>query len=163
MLKWIFARSSPGERFAEDYARRTNEEGRSLSENASRAMLTAIMAESVKNAEVAKLVSSGDISFLESVELQFLWGVHHEFVQTKPLPTNGYDRILVHLIDWLVNGRGQTFENARQRALATQRLFNEADPVFDMIANSGKTYFHGHEITEFSVILAQSAECNPQE
>ncbi|MDP3262451.1 MAG: hypothetical protein U1E06_07880 [Tabrizicola sp.] len=161
MLSWLLAFKKPSERFAEDYARRCMEEGRYLSKDASGAMMAAIMAESIKSSDVARYVSAGGTSILLSFELQFLWGVFHEFVQTKPLPTNGYDRILLHTIDWLVNERGYGFEEARHRVLATQSLFNEADPLFDLIAQSGKAFYHQRDTSQFSLALTQISDYRP--
>ena len=153
MLKWLLSFRTPVERFAEDYARRCMEEGRALSKEASAGMMTAIMSGSIKSPRVARFVSDGGANLLLSFEFQFLWGGLHEFVQTKPLPTNGYDRILLHLVDWLVNERGYGFEEARQHALDTQALFNRADPLFDLIAESGKAFFHTRDTTYFSLVL----------
>ncbi len=43
---------------------------------------------------------------LHSIEIQFLWGFFFMHVQEFALPTNGFDRIKLHLIDWLMTMRG---------------------------------------------------------
>jgi hypothetical protein len=77
-----------------------------------------------------------------SLEIQFLWGVFYELVANGPsFPTNGYDRLLGHLIYFLVSERNKTFEEARDLALSIQSLYNEADPLFDAVQEMGRVAY----------------------
>jgi len=88
-----------------------------------------------------------------SMEMQFLWGYFFMHVQEFDLPTNGYDRIKLHLIDWLMNERGYSFEGARDNANEIEDLYNSADPLFESISALGKEAFTKHSDHYFFVIL----------
>lgn len=88
-----------------------------------------------------------------SMEMQFLWGYFFMHVQEFDLPTNGYDRIKLHLIDWLINERGYSFEGARDNANDIESLYNEADPVFESISALGKEAFAKHGDHYFFIML----------
>lgn len=91
-----------------------------------------------------------------SIELQFLWGVFHEVVANGPnFPTNGYDRILLHIISFLTRERRMTLEEARDHALGVQSLFNEADSLFDAVEQRGRlAYRHGGDRHFIDIVLA---------
>ena len=91
-----------------------------------------------------------------SIELQFLWGVFHEAVASGPaFPTNGYDRILLHIISYLMRERAMTLEQARGHALGVKSLFNEADSLFDAIEQRGRlAYQNGGDRHFVDIVLA---------
>ncbi len=60
------------------------------------------------------------------------------YVQEDSFPTSAFDRISLHLMDWLTQYRGYSLEAARTEIFALDKLYNEADPLFDAISNSGK-------------------------
>lgn len=90
------------------------------------------------------------------IKVQFLWGVFYEVVADGPdFPTNGYDRLLLHVIDFLMKERGLTLEDARDTALRLQRMFNEADCLFDAIEQRGRlAYRHGSDQHFIEIALA---------
>ncbi|MBL8643488.1 MAG: hypothetical protein JNK21_06115 [Rhodospirillaceae bacterium] len=88
-----------------------------------------------------------------SMEMQFLWGYFFMHVQEFDLPTNGFNRIKLHLIDWLMNERGYSFESARDNANEIEDLYNAADPLFESISALGKEAFAKHGDHYFFVIL----------
>lgn len=80
---------------------------------------------------------------LLTAEMWFLWGVFHEFVQEYPdLPTNGFDRIKLHLAAHLQDTRQIALEEAIDAANAVEATFNRANPLFDAVAAVGKEAFH---------------------
>jgi hypothetical protein len=91
-----------------------------------------------------------------SIELQFLWGVFYEVVANGPtFPTNGYDRILLHIISYLTREHDKTLEQARDHALGVQALFNEADSLFDAIEQRGRlAYKNGGDRHFIDIVLA---------
>jgi hypothetical protein len=88
-----------------------------------------------------------------SMEMQFLWGYFFMHVQEFKLPTNGFDRIKLHLIDWLIHGRGYSFESARDNVNDIDGLYNAADPLFESISTLGKEAFTQHGDHYFFMIL----------
>jgi hypothetical protein len=93
---------------------------------------------------------------LLSLELQFLWGVFCELVRKGPsFPTNGYDRVVLHLIYYLQREHGFPFEYAKRMVLSVQGLYNSADEVFDAVAGRGRTaYRDGGDHHFADIVLA---------
>lgn len=85
---------------------------------------------------------------LEWFELQFMWGFFHEYVQTQEFPTNGYDRIIWHLIYHLSKVRGRTLEQARDEATEMNAKFNADDGMFMAVADLGKQAYHDPELKD---------------
>lgn len=77
-----------------------------------------------------------------SLELQFLWGIFYKVVANGPaFPTNGFDRLVMHIIYFLVAERRKTFDEARDLALSIQDLYNADDPVFEAIQGMGQVAY----------------------
>ena len=91
-----------------------------------------------------------------SIEVQFLWGVYYELVADGPtLPTNGYDRIVLHIISYLMDEKRASLEQAREIALGVQGLFNEEDRLFDIIQQGGRrAYREGDDQVFIDVVRA---------
>lgn len=106
------------------------------------------LAQQIMERERAALDAEGvgdlcDDKIMLSIELQFLWGVFRELVQEYPdLPTNGFDRVKLHLIMRLMDAHGYSFETARDEAISVEELYNEADELFDQLASLGQKTFH---------------------
>lgn len=89
-----------------------------------------------------------------SIELQFLWGVFHEFVREYPcLPANSFVRIQIHLIQRLMNVHGYCFEAARDEAIAIDGLYNKGDELFDAVSDLGKEAFHNPQNRYLPVVV----------
>jgi len=93
-------------------------------------------------------------NMLLGMKMQFLWGFFFMHVQEFDLPTNGFDRIKLHLIDWLINEQGYGFEIARDNANDVEDQYNGADPVFDSISALGKEAYAKHGDHYFFVMLS---------
>ena len=65
-----------------------------------------------------------------SFELQFLWGFFFAHVQTYNAPTNGFDRIKLHLIDWVTQ--------LEEAGIG----FKSLQESIDTTTSSGKLVFH---------------------
>jgi hypothetical protein len=65
-------------------------------------------------------------------------GFFHEYVQTKDLPVNGYDRIKLHLVERLVAVHGYDVTRAATEANRVEDLFNSDEPLFGAIAELGQ-------------------------
>ena len=107
------------------------------------------LAQQIMEREKAVLYAEGiglNDKLMLSIELQFLWGVFRELVQEYPdLPTNGLDRVKLHLIMRLVDVHGYSFEAARDEAIGVGEQYNKADGIFDALASFGQKAFHdGH-------------------
>jgi hypothetical protein len=79
-----------------------------------------------------------EVIIYESFDLQFLWGFFFEHVQRYDLRTNGFDRIKIHLIDWLVNYRDYKFEDAISEANSIEDQYNEDGFNFLYVSEGGK-------------------------
>lgn len=88
------------------------------------------------------LVDAGE-AVLRRIEIMLVWGVFHEHVQKVPTPVNGYDRISVQVIYYLVHTRNSSFSEARDAALDMQDLFNTDDKVFMDVSRLGMAAYHG--------------------
>lgn len=119
----------------------------------------AYLGERIMRSEMTMLEADGlahlfSEEMMRSIEFQFLWGVFHEFVQEYPdLPTNGFDRIKLHLISRLMDAHGQSFEAARHYANSVERLYNEADELFDAMADAGKNAYRDGRPGRLSAIV----------
>ncbi|MCC8951113.1 hypothetical protein H8A97_40195 [Bradyrhizobium sp. Arg62] len=93
---------------------------------------------------------------LRWIELQFLWGIFHEAIANGPtFPTNGYDRIVLCLIDFLINERGLDMPDAKATALQINKMFNEADCLFDSIEARGRSAYRTGSHRHFvDIVLA---------
>lgn len=106
------------------------------------------LAQQIMERERAALDAEGvgnlfDDEIMLDIELQFLWGVFRELVQEYPgLPTNGFDRVKLHLIMRLMDAHGYSFEAARDEAISVEGLYNKADELFDALAGLGQKTFH---------------------
>lgn len=76
-----------------------------------------------------------------SIELQFLWGFFHEHVIRFDLPTNGFDRIKLHLLGYMIQTHQFSLARARNETNAIEQLFNADDVIFNAISKlGGKAY-----------------------
>ncbi|HEU0147963.1 MAG TPA: hypothetical protein VFR21_13955 [Bradyrhizobium sp.] len=73
------------------------------------------------------------------IEVQFLWGLYSEMVADgPPLPTNGYDRVMLHMIGYLVAERRIPLSQARGEVSAVQDFYNEDNQLFGAIEKRGR-------------------------
>ena len=107
-------------------------------------------AECFADIEMATFFGEEGDKLLISFELQFLWGFFHEVVAEVTLPTNGYDRIKLHLIDWLVSARGYEISAAVREANVIEGLFNEDEPIFGSISGLGR---RSHTVPQEDALL----------
>lgn len=127
------------------------------------------LAEQIMARESAALYEDGlggllDDRLMLSIEMQFLWGVFHELVQEYPhLPTNGFVRIKLHLIRYLMDARGYSFEHARDEANVIDGLYNEANEYFDTISSYGKDAFHNPAPGHLSAIVLSVCALDEQQ
>jgi hypothetical protein len=91
-----------------------------------------------------------------SLEIQFLWGVFREVIRNAPaLPTNGHERIRLHLMAFLMKARGKTMESAGLHARGAQALLDEADILFGAIEQKGRlAYRDGGDQHLVDIVLA---------
>jgi len=106
---------------------------------------------------LATRVANAGPKLVLSFELQFLWGFFHEFVQTEEFPTNGYDRIKLHLLHRLVRVHGYELKEATAEANAVEDLFNEDDPLFREISRLGMLSFHA-PVDEAMVLILRAID-----
>ena len=116
-----------------------------------------VMAQERKALDTEGLADLIDDRTMLSIELQFLWGLFHEFVQEYPeLPTSGFDRIKLHLIGRLVHAHSYSLWAARDEANAVEDLYNKADELFEAISGLGKQAYRdarpGHLCTVVKVL-----------
>lgn len=62
-------------------------------------------------------------------------------MQTETLPTNGFDRIKLHLLHRLISVHGYDVADAASETNAVEDLYNSADPLFEAEAALGKESF----------------------
>ena len=109
--------------------------------------------------ERAALIAEGldglfDATAMLGIELQFLWGVFHEFVQEyRQLPTNGFDRIKLHLIEHLIRVHGYTLEHARDEVKCLEGMYNEGDNLFEAISKLGIATYHDNKPGRLCVVV----------
>lgn len=101
-----------------------------------------MLAQCFAEPDLADTLSAQSEGFILSIEIQFLWGFFHEYVQTYKAPANGYDRILIHLIERLTGVHGFKFSDAVEFVHNIQDLYNKDDPFFSDISDLGKLAYH---------------------
>lgn len=120
-----------------------------------------IMADERAALDIEGLADLFNDKMMLSIELQFLWGIFHEFVQEyRDLPTNGFDRIKLHLIQRLMDSHGYSFEAARDEAISVEDLYNKADEIFDAVSRCGKEAFHDARPGRLAVVVKALHETN---
>ena len=73
-----------------------------------------------------------------SIEMQLLWGVFHEFVQEYPeMPTNGFERIQIHLMERLMRVHSYSLQDARDFVISVHNLYNENEGLFATTSELG--------------------------
>jgi hypothetical protein len=76
---------------------------------------------------------------IKDIEPAFLWGVFSEIVATGPsFPTNGHDRVKLHLLHFLTSQRGLTRDQALERVEEVEHSYSQAEPIFDAIQTRGR-------------------------
>ena len=81
---------------------------------------------------------------LADVELQFAWGIFTEIVcRGRPGKSTAHDSVVLHTMHFLVADRGMTPVDARGRTMELERLYDQADPLFEMIAARGRLAYLG--------------------
>ncbi|CAN7702646.1 hypothetical protein [Mesorhizobium sp. LjNodule214] len=121
------------------------EEGARLADEAYKRQLATFVPIATTNEILGKFVDDqgdGLRDTFQWFELQFLWGFFHEYVQTEKFATNGFSRILVHIIHRLIHKHGLNLTQARDTALEIEDLYNKADGNFELISELGKKAFH---------------------
>lgn len=141
----FFRKKSPGEKFAEQEAHDYMSEGARRAQELIEAERIELFRESIKDADFTRYVVKLGQDFVLQIELQFLWGFFHEYVKTRRFPTNGFDRISLHLIHHLIHFQNLTLDDSRQRVSEIDRAYNSADRLFEAISELGKRRFHGDE------------------
>ncbi|WP_095091007.1 hypothetical protein [Mesorhizobium sophorae] len=137
----IFRRKSPDTEVAKEYL----EEGARLADEAFGRQFSTFIKYTMTNEVLGKFVDDqgdGLRDTFQWFELQFLWGFFHEYVQTEKFATNGFSRILVHIIHRLIHKHGLSLAHARDAALELEDLYNKADSNFEAISELGKKAFH---------------------
>jgi hypothetical protein len=94
--------------------------------------------EATGNPEFARYLAERGAVWLLSFELHFLWGYFYAHSATEAFPTNGYDRIQILIVNWLVTRREYSLEDALSEVKALHRAFNRADPLHDAISEAGR-------------------------
>ena len=90
---------------------------------------------------------------ISSIEVQFLWGVYYELVADGPeFPTNGYDRILLHIINYL-RARSRCHSRKRERLRLVFRIFSTKRTRCLMSSNKVGDVHIGTVVTDFSWML----------
>jgi hypothetical protein len=110
--------------------------------------------------------ASDDLGFrlngemLLSIELNFLWGVFSNLVADGPaLPTNGFDRVVLHIAHYLVREHGVELGEAIANAKRVEGLYNEAELVFEAISSRGRDAYRDgtdHHFVQIALALHRS-------
>lgn len=96
-----------------------------------------------------------------AVELPFMWGWNYAYAKAAgKWPTSPSMRTSAQMIKYLMDHHEFDFEEARREASTLDKLWNEADPLFEAISKHGEESFSnpnspylGHII---SVLLEQN-------
>jgi len=84
---------------------------------------------------------------LLQIELPFLWGIFHEAVANSPsLPTNGYDRVTILVIAYLMKHRGMSLDKARAQALEADTRYQQAEPLFEVLQERGRRVYRDRSV-----------------
>ncbi|RWB69744.1 hypothetical protein [Mesorhizobium sp.] len=148
----IFRKKSPDAEVAKELL----EEGDRLADEAYKRQLAAFVPIATTDELLGKFVDDHGDGLRDTFrwfELQFLWGFFHEYVQTRQFPTNGFSRILVHIIHRLIHKHGLNLTQARDAALQLEDLYNKADGNFELISELGKKSFHDHSLDDAMVTV----------
>jgi hypothetical protein len=91
---------------------------------------------------------------MHSITLPFLWSIFHELALEYPqFRTNALDRTKAHLIRHLVTVHGYSLDRAHNEANGVEDWCNNADVLFDVIADCGKEAFHGRKAGGLSHVV----------
>jgi hypothetical protein len=75
----------------------------------------------------------------DDVNSMFLRGIISELVErSPPLPTEPFDRVAIHLLGHFMNAEEKTLDEAREKVLRTEALYNEANQLFDRVVEMGR-------------------------
>jgi hypothetical protein len=87
---------------------------------------------------------------LADIELQFAWGIFTEIVgRGRPGKATAHDSVVLHMMHFLVAEQGLTPVEAREKAMALERLYDEAEPLFQTIAARGRLAYLGDSRQHF--------------
>jgi hypothetical protein len=74
------------------------------------------------------------------INQMFLWGLYSAFVTGRaPLPTEPYERIQVHLMNFLIQHDETTFLEARNRVVELEKIYSDRDYMMDKVVAIGRS------------------------
>lgn len=144
----LFWRKSPEDKLADQVTREYLTEGERLADAAMEKQFVHFMQASMTLKELGTWFDEQEDSIFIWFELQFLWGFFHEYVQTQDFPTNGYSRIMTHLMHRLMKKHGRTLQQAREEALEMDTAFSRDNGTFNRISSLGKQAFHDESLDD---------------
>lgn len=139
----FFRKKSHAEEFAAQVAKEYSEKGVQMARDALDRMRAHCLAACLDNPRLAKMIAEGESQFVLGFELMFLWGFFHEHVQTLSLPTNGYDRILIHTMQHLIEWHGWDLRAAVHEVRGLQQMYDRDDALFSVVSEFGKKAYRG--------------------
>ena len=77
------------------------------------------------------------------VELQLAWGFFSEHVKTYTTSVADEQRIMLHIIHWLMNQYNLSLIKAKEDAIILLNLAAESEVLFDKIKKLGQMAYHG--------------------
>ncbi|MDV2966016.1 hypothetical protein RZ532_08525 [Nitratireductor aquimarinus] len=152
-MRSLFKKHSSAEKFALQYASDYSRKASEIADEIISESKAHLLAECYRDTELSKFISDKGELFILSIEIQFLWGLFHEYVASNPMPLNGFDRITLHLTNWLIEKHGYSFPQARDEAVATQNLYNLDDGLFTSISDCGKQAFRDGTTDKLTLIV----------
>lgn len=123
-------------------------------------------------AEIIREVGSGDRrlspaaddeafhKLVLSIELQVLWGLFSEHEKGFDAPTNGYDRVMLSLIGWMCERYDYSWADALNEVKKAEYLYNNANPLFDVLAMEGRKAYRSPRADIFVRAIAALNEAS---
>lgn len=139
----VFRKARAADRFAKEIVGPHIAEGHHVACELVENIFSRYMVACFGEPELAQILADAGEIPLRRIETMLVWGIFHEHVQKVPTPVNGYDRISVHLIHYLIHTRSSSFNDARDVALDMQDRFNADNPVFMGVSRLGMVAYHG--------------------
>ncbi|MEM8792982.1 MAG: hypothetical protein AAGE80_15285 [Pseudomonadota bacterium] len=94
-----------------------------------------------------------------TIELAFLWGWFVAFAEDQgEWPTSPEQRATLHIIQYCMDHHGMNLDQARAEGADVDRMWNQAEPLFDAIERRGREAYQEPSRAVLAQVIASIAD-----